>query len=255
MVKRVGVVALLLSWFQLAHADRYGSTVGYHLKGYSADGKYAFFEKQTSTMTFSETWLAVFDATTTKLVTSQPVYRNCNPMSGRDPDDPPPKDAPEGPIGHDPCAGRGSPIGTKTGARTAEKIHKTYGAIAATTKLVEKGNPDEAAATDPKGAGQLQTFAGTGVEVKVTSKLAGRLPDPMKDPAAKAGFDLEVTLTAGATTWSAKHRIYVDPSEDAFHGNIQRWERLYVEGLATAAGHRSAALVFCGKPIVLAPRK
>src|SRR5688572_313948 len=127
MAKRVSVLVLLGLLFGIAHATHPGSFVGYKLHGFSADGKHAFFEKELSSVMHAERWLAVYDAATTKLVTSQPVYRNCNPMSSRDPDDPPTKEDEENPNERDPCEGRGSPIGKKLGPKVAAKIHAKYG--------------------------------------------------------------------------------------------------------------------------------
>lgn len=214
----------------VALASHPGSFAGYVLLGFTADGKYAYFRKEVEQTLLEEHWLAVYDATTAKPKTSQPVFRDCG-KGGR--------------------CDRGQPISKKVGERTIAKLHAAHGAPSDKTMLAPRTALTWEAGIKEVKKGRLeQVFTGDGVEVVAVSKLRGKLPDPNNEPPAII-FDLELTVTAGASRWTAKHVLRATTVDNADNGNNQEWPGLYVEALALAPDRRAAAFVFATKPHVV----
>lgn len=231
MVHRVVVAfACVVGSVGVAMATHPGGRSDYAVLGFTADSKYVYFQKDVDDVMVSSVWLAVYDATTGKLKTSQPVERAC--------------------AIEDDCDA--STISKKVGAKTIAKLHASHGAPSPGSRLVASRRADQDdAIRDARQAGHLQTFTGKDLEVRTRTKLRGRLVDPMETGSASASFELDVTVTAGGSTWTAKRRLNAESVNDTDNANIELWPELYVQELAVAPDRRAVALVFARRPFVV----
>jgi hypothetical protein len=235
-------LVFVMATFGIAFATHPGSSSGYEMVGFSTDSKSVFFKKSSWSVMEREDWFAVWDAATGKQKTSQPVLRLCGPGGEWEKDatcERGDKTAPQ--------------IDQKTGDKTIAKIHATHGALAADSLLAQKAKVDDKKyLKEVTSTGHVQVFTGKNVEVQVTTKLEGKkLPDLSDGNSKTVFFSLELTVTAGTDTWTAKTRVHGDPIEDLDNGNILLWSGLYVQGLAVAPDRKAVGFVFAGKPYVL----
>jgi hypothetical protein len=231
MSKRLLVIGVLLVSFGIAFATHPGSVADYELAGFTADGKYVHFQKKTSSGPFVENWHAVYDAATTKLVTSQPILRDCNGE----------------------CDGGKPQINDKAGKATVAQLEKKYGAAVAGSLLKSKAKDDaaklRAAVQTPAGA--VQEWTAGDVTIKATSKLLGKLPDLSDGSTKSVHVQIDLVVTVKGATSTATHKFYADPVENEDNGNILQWPALYVQQIAAAPDRKTIAFVFARKPYVL----
>jgi hypothetical protein len=205
--------------------------------GFSADGKYLYSKKTIDSVELKEEWLAVYDASTGKQKTSQPTYRNCDPVAEKF--DPAAK-----------CDGDKPQIDEKAGKKSIEKIHATHGAPAADTVAKVKGKINVKDALARAKTGYAQVFSGNGFEIKTKLTLDGKLPDPNAENNPTAFYSLELEVT-GKDGWTAKQRVHADPTQSIDNGNVSSWESMWIEAVTVAADRRAVGLTFSGKPFVI----
>ena len=240
-------LVVVMATFGLAVATHPGASSAYSLIGFSADSKTVYFKKASWNVMQAEEWFVVWDATTGKQKTSQPILRHCGAGG-------------EFEAGAE-CEGpRGSTvpqIEKKTGERTVAKLHASHGAVAKDPLLVPQAKiGDDQYLKAATSTGHTQVFTGKGIEIKVTTTYEGKkLPDLSDGTPKTAFFKLAATITAGGETWTASSRVYGEPVEDLDNGNIIRWEGLYVQYLALAPDRHAFALTFAGKPFLIQRKK
>lgn len=227
----VTILACLVLGATIAYATHPGPSASYKILGFTPDGKYVLFQKDADEVLYQEEWIAIYDARTARLATSQPMFRNCTEREELDPGT---------------CPDKVRPIDRKSGERTRTQLFAKYGAP--TGSKVSGARPDASIT-----AGFVQTFTAGTATVQVKVKATGKLPALGADDGTRKSvpLDLEISTTVNKTTWSVKKRIYGEAVPDSWNANVLVWPELHVQELAVSPDHRTVALVFARKPYVI----